>query len=88
MNDTVMVRAYDHLVVRIIVQAFDIVIDMVRFRYVRAELLADQLPADLAPIAVQELEVFSNLPVQFSDPRHPLTDDEARFGIYKIIIEF
>ena len=83
-----MVRTHNHLVVGVIIQAFDIVIYVVRFRDVSAELLANQLPAYLAPIAIQELEVLSNLPVQFSDPRHPLTDDETRFGIYKIIIEF
>ena len=52
MNNTVVVRAHDHLIVGIVVQAFDVVINMVCFGNVRAELLANQLPADLAPIAI------------------------------------
>ena len=76
MDYAVVVRADDHLVVCVVVQAFDIIIDMMRFRCRRAELLSDQLPAELATVAVQELEVFSDLAVQLPDTRQPLIQDE------------
>ena len=63
MDNAVMVRADDHLIVCVVVQAFDIIIDMMCLRDRRAELFSDQLPAQLAPVAVQELEVFSDLAV-------------------------
>ena len=52
-------------------QDFDIIIDMMRFRDRRAEHLPDQLTAEPAPAAVQELEVFSDLAAQLPDPRQP-----------------
>ena len=87
MNNTVMVRTDDHLIIGIVVQAFHIVINVVRFRDVRAVLLANHPPAKLASIAIQELKVFPNLAVQLSDPRHSLVEDITRFGIRKIIIK-
>ena len=63
MDNAVMVGADDHLIVCVVVQAFDIIIDMMRLGDRRAELLPDQLPAELASVAVQELEVFSDLAV-------------------------
>ena len=54
-------------------QDFDIIIDMMRFRDRRAEQLPDQLTAEPAPAAVQELEVFSDLAAQLPDPRQPFT---------------
>ena len=54
-------------------QDFDIIIDMMRFRDRRAEHLTDQLTAEPAPAAVQELEVFSDLAAQLPDPRQPFT---------------
>ena len=87
MNNAVVVWANDHLIIGIVVQAFDVVIDVVRFRDVRAVLFSDQTPAELAPIAIQELEVLPDLAVQLSDPCHPLIQDEARLGIDKIVIE-
>ena len=82
-----MVRADDHLIVRVVVQTFDIIIDMMRLRDRRAELFSDQLPAQLAPVAVQELEVFSDLAVQLPDPRQPFIQDESGLGINIIVIE-
>ena len=68
-------------------QDFDIIIDMMRFRDRRAEHLPDQLTAEPAPAAVQELEVFSDLAVQLPDPRQPFIQDESRLGIDIIVIE-
>ena len=82
-----MVRADDHLIVCVVVQAFDIIIDMMCLRDRRAELLPDQLPAELATVAVQELEVFSDLAVQLPDPRQPFIQDESGPGIDIIVIE-
>ena len=87
MDNAVMVRADDHLIVCVVVQAFDIVINMMRLRGRRAELLHNQLPAELAPVAVQELEVFPDLAVQLPDPRQPLIQDESGLGIDIIVIE-
>ena len=52
-------------------QDFDIIIDMMRLGDRCAELLTDQLPAELTSVAVQELKVFSDLAVQLPDPRQP-----------------
>ena len=86
-DNAVMVRADDHLIVCVVVQAFDIIIDMMRHRDRRAELLSDQLPAELTTVAVQELEVFSDLAVQLPDPRQPLIQDESGLGIDIIVIK-
>ena len=87
MNNAVMVRADDHLIVCVVVQAFDIIIDMMRLRDRRAELLPDQLPAELASAAAQKLEIFSDLAVQLPDPRQPFIQDESDLGINIIVIE-
>jgi len=87
MDDTVVVRTYDHLIVGIVVQAFDIVINVMRFRDVSAEFLTDQLPAEMTTIPVEKFEVLSNLSVQLPDSCHPLIDNEACFGIDKIIVK-
>ena len=63
MDNAVMVGADDHLIVCVVVQAFDIIIDMMRLGDRCAELLTDQLPAELTSVAVQELKVFSDLAV-------------------------
>ena len=52
MDYTVMVRAYNHLVVGIIVQAVHIVVDVMCLSDMRTVLLANYLPANLAAIAV------------------------------------
>ena len=88
MNDTVVVWTYDHLIVGIVVQAFDIVINVVRFRDVSAELLTYQLPAELTAIPVEKFEVLSYLSIQLPDPRHPLIDNETCIGIDKIKVRF
>ena len=87
MDNAVVVRADDHLIVCVVVQAFDIIIDMMRLGDRRAELLPDQLPAELTSVAVQELKVFSDLAVQLPDPRQPFIQDESRLGINIIVIE-
>ena len=52
MNNAVVVRAQNHLIAGIIVQTLDEIIDMMRLRNLRPELLTNQLPANLAAVAI------------------------------------
>ena len=87
MNNTLVVRTNDHLIVGIVVQAFDIVINVVRFCDVSTEFLTDQLTAVLTAIPVEKFEILSNFPVQLPYPCHPLIDNETCIDIDKIIVK-
>ena len=52
MNNAVVVRTQNHLIACIIVQTLDEIIDMMRLRNLRPELLPNQLPANLAAVAI------------------------------------
>ena len=53
MYDTVMVGADDDLITCIIVEALYEIIDMMRFRNMRAEFLTNQLSAELTAVAIK-----------------------------------
>ena len=50
MDYSVMVRTNNHLIIRIVIHAVDVIINMVRLRNMSSIFLADYLSADLASV--------------------------------------
>ena len=66
MNNAVVVRTQKHLIACIIVYAFDKIINMLRFRNMRPEFVANQVPADLAAVSIQKLQILSDFLIQLT----------------------
>ena len=67
MYNAMVIRTHDQLIARIIIQALNKIIDMMRLCHMCPILFPDQSSANLAAVAIQSFQVVSDLLIQFPD---------------------